>query len=148
MAKNTVDSGLLDTIRKQVHKLEILLNTDIPGTPKMSLRAGAKGGGFQGRVMYVALPGTGSKNKNVVSPRAKQVLGQIARSKRATAAALQEALDVNRNVIAGAIHELKQAGLVAAQAVADGGGNFRATEQVAAGARPRRRAADKKSNRK
>ncbi len=135
-----VDNGLLEQIRKQVHKLEVMLNTDIPGTPKMSLRAGAQGGGVGGRVMYVALPGTGSKSKNALSPRAKQVLGQINRQRRATAAALQEALEVNRNVIAGAVHELKQAGLVGTEALAAAGAG-RMTE-AAAEPRPRQRKAN------
>lgn len=140
--KNTIDSGLLDRVRKQVHRLEVLLNTEIPGTPRISQvrrAAGADGKvGFQGRVMYVALPGTGSKSQNVLSPRAKQVLGQINRHRRATAAMLQEALEVNRNVIAGAVHELKKAGLVAAETVGGGANDSWRPTQVAAGQRPRK----------
>lgn len=91
-------------VRQLMQRFEAFLNQEVPGTPRVP-RTG-------GRVMYVALPGTGRKSQNVLSNRAKQVLGAINRRRRATAAALQDTLKVNRNVIAGAIHELKQAQFV------------------------------------
>jgi predicted HTH transcriptional regulator len=93
-------------IDRIVKAIEASLNAEIPGTPRITGRVG-------GRVMYVALPGKG-KNRDALSRRAGQVLTAIARKKEATSKALQGVLQVNRNVIAGAIHELKQAKLVKA----------------------------------
>jgi predicted HTH transcriptional regulator len=94
-------------VRRIIQAIESVLNREIPGTPRLS-------GTTSGRVLYVALPGSGNKSKNVLSQRAQQVLATIGRQRKATSAALQKALDVNRNVIAGAIHELKQAKFVKA----------------------------------
>jgi hypothetical protein len=94
-------------IDRIVKAIEASLNAEIPGTPRITGRV------VGGRVMYVALPGKG-KNREALSRRAGQVLAAIARKKEATSKALQGALRVNRNVIAGAIHELKQAKLVKA----------------------------------
>lgn len=114
-------------IKNLVRRIEQLLNTDIPGTPRIG-----------GRVMYVALPGSGSKSKNALSPRAKQVLAYLNRNRRGTAKALQAALRVNRNVIAGAMHELKQAGFVRSEAFAGVPGDVgRARIETAAGYAPR-----------
>lgn len=89
-------------------KVEQALNTPIPGTPKMP-----------GRVLYVAIPGTGKKSRNVLSRRATQVLIQIERKRRVSSKQLQAALRVNRNVIAGAIHELKQEGFIRSEPVTE-----------------------------
>ncbi len=89
-------------LRQQIiRSIEAVLNQQIPGTPRVSHR-----------VLYVALPGGGSKSRNALSSRAKQVLGILNRRRKVTSAALQQALKVNRNVIAGAIHELRQARFV------------------------------------
>lgn len=97
-------------LQDMVAKIEALMNTPIPGTPKMP-----------GRVLYVAIPGSNKKSRNVLSRRATQVLIQIERKRRVSSKALQEALHVNRNVIAGAIHELKQAGFVKSEPATEGG---------------------------
>jgi DNA segregation ATPase FtsK/SpoIIIE-like protein len=106
-------------VRRLIKGIEELLNTEIPGTPRIG-----------GRVMYVALPGTGSKSKDVLSPRAQQVMAFLARNRKASSQALQKALKVNRNVIAGAVHELKQAKFVRSERFEP--------DQVAAESRPRR----------
>lgn len=133
------------TMRQRlIQAIEQVLNADIPGTPKISqLRLSQ--GKLSGRVMYVALPGSGNKSKNVLSHRAQQVLGTINRQRKATSAVIQDALDVNRNVIAGAIHELKQAKFV--KAVPVGGpaafetaNEFRPRTAKAAGKKTRKRA--------
>lgn len=100
-----------------IQAIEDVLNAEIPGTPRISQVRLSKGGSLSGRVMYVALPGSGKKSQNVLSHRAQQVLATINRQRKATSAALQDALEVNRNVIAGAIHELKQAKFVSVQRV-------------------------------
>lgn len=127
-------------IRKFVEGIEKVLNEPIPGTPNISGVRRNAAGNFQGRVMYVALPGSKRKSQNVLSRRAQQVMGQINRTGRTTAAALMDALEVNRNVIAGAVHELKQAGFLATEALTSG-----PAYQTAAGYKPRAR---KKNGRK
>jgi hypothetical protein len=103
------------SINRVARGVERLMNTEIPGTPRLT------GRGIGGRVMYVALPGRG-KAKTQLSARAKQVMAFIERNSRmATSAALQGALRVNRNVIAGAIHELKQAGVIRTEVFNEGG---------------------------
>ncbi len=114
MAKEQRNAASGLDVKKIVRGIEELLNAEIPGTPRISQVRLSKGGAISGRVMYVALPGSGNKSKNVLSRRAQQVLAAINRQRKATSAALQESLDVNRNVIAGAIHELKQAKFVKA----------------------------------
>lgn len=102
-----------EQVTRIIKAIESVLNSEIPGTPRISQMRQTPDG-LAGRVMYVALPGSGNKSKNVLSRRAQQVLASINRQRKATSAAIQEALDVNRNVIAGAIHELKQARFVKA----------------------------------
>lgn len=100
--KNAKDNQLVRMIRVEVRKalrgVERTMNRPIPGT-------GA------GRVMYVAVPGRG-KNRKELTARASEVLSFLNKKHKATSAALQKGLKVNRNVIAGAIHELKEAGFV------------------------------------
>lgn len=128
-------------IRRLVEQIEKVLNDPIPGTPNISgVRRNAEGN-LQGRVMYVALPGSKRKSQNVLSRRAQQVLGQVNRTGRTTAAALMDTLEVNRNVIAGAVHELKQAGFLATEPAMASGSGY----QVAAEHTPRKR---KKATRK
>jgi len=90
---------------KAMRGVERTMNKPIPGTG--------------GRVMYVALPGRG-RNRAELSARADEVLAFITRKRNATSAALQQGLKVNRNVIAGAMHELKQAGLVKSEPITHG----------------------------
>lgn len=90
-------------VRKALRGFERTMNRPIPGTG--------------GRVMYVALPGRG-KNRRELSERATEVLAFITTHKNVTSAALQAGLKVNRNVIAGAMHELKQAGFVKSEPIA------------------------------
>jgi hypothetical protein len=126
-------------IRRMLAMIEKVLNEPIPGTPNISgLRRSTDGLQLQGRVMYVALPGSKRKSQNVLSHRAQQVLGQVNRQGRATAAALMDALEVNRNVIAGAVHELKQAGFLASQPATVG-------SESAAGYKPRQAATTKRT---
>lgn len=61
-------------------------------------------------VIYVAL--RPAKRRVKLSRRAIQVLRAVRKTRQATSHALQVALNVNRNVIAGAVHELKQAGVL------------------------------------
>lgn len=123
-------------IRKITQMIEEVLNTPIPGTPNIS---GVKktAAGYQGRVMYVALPGSSRKSQNALSHRAQQVFGHVKRNGRASAKALMVALEVNRNVIAGAVHELKQAGILASEPLMAG------ASQSAAEYHPRRTARKK-----
>lgn len=91
---NTVElKGLL-------RRLEQLLNAPIPGTPTIG-----------GRVRYVPLPGRG-RNRAHLTARAAQVFEYLQRKGGETAAGLAAGLKVNRNVIAGAMHELRKARLV------------------------------------
>lgn len=115
----------LDAIANSVERL---MNTEIPGTPSLTGRAGGA------RVMYVAIPGKG-RNRAALSDRAAQVLAFLDKNRKASSGALQVALGVNRNVIAGAVHELKQAGVVTTQAFGGGG-----SQTSAAGFEPRLRA--------
>jgi DNA segregation ATPase FtsK/SpoIIIE-like protein len=112
------------TARRLMKRIEEFLNAEIPGTPRIG-----------GRVHYVALPVAGTEAE--LSPRAEQVMKFLRRRQRATSAALQSALRVNRNVIAGAVHELKQAGLLKSESI-DGFSGGRHME-VAHEAPPRRR---------
>ena len=121
-------------VQRIIQGIEELLNKEIPGTPQLKMTTRG------GRVMYVALPGSGRKSKNVLSRRAQQVLGAINRQRRATAGALQKTLDVNRNVIAGAVHELKRQHFI--QAVPAG-----VPFEAAAGA-PRHRSDDRPTRRR
>lgn len=121
-------------IRRAIAMIEKVLNAPIPGTPNISSIHRNAEGNLQGRVMYVALPGSKRKSLNVLSHRAQQVMGQVNRTGRTTAAALMDALEVNRNVIAGAVHELKQAGFLASKAAIGGdlggGRNYEAAAEV------------------
>lgn len=101
-----------EQMRRIIQSIEEILNAEIPWTPRISQVRRTPEGKLAGRVMYVALPGSPKKSQNVLSHRAQQVLATINRQRKATSAALQDALTVNRNVIAGAIHELKQARFV------------------------------------
>jgi hypothetical protein len=132
-----------------IQAIESVLNTEIPGTPRISGLKVAQGEDGRpmltsGRVMYVALPGSGNKSRNVLSHRAQQVLAVINRKQRATSKALQAALNVNRNVIAGAVHELKQLKLVRTEPVLVGGQAF----DVAHEFQPRRAKAAKANGRR
>lgn len=118
-------------IRRILALIEKTLNEPIPGTPNISRK---RGGNPQGRVMYVALPGS-KKKTQMLSHRAQQVMGQINRKGRITAAALMSALEVNRNVIAGAVHELKQAGFLGTEPAMASGAEY----QTAAEHQPRKR---------
>lgn len=88
--------------------LERLGNTEIPGTPK-----------FGGRVTYVPLPGSSVKARNILSPRARQVYRTIRKQKRATSRDLQRALRVNRNVIAGALAEMRAASMIKSEPITE-----------------------------
>ena len=61
------------------------------------------------RVIYQYVAGAERKG---LSKRAIQVLTFMSKNRVASSRALQYALKVNRNVIAGAIHELKQANCI------------------------------------
>lgn len=87
------------------------------------------------RVFYVGIPGR-AQIKKELSARAGQVMAFIDRNRKASSAALQAALKVNRNVIAGAVHELKKAGVVRVEA-------FGPTVATAAEYQPRRKATRK-----
>lgn len=95
------------TVRKILAAVETALNAEIPGTPRIG-----------GRVLYVALPGN-KKNREALSRRGSQLYAFLVKHKNATSAALQAGLKVNRNVIAGAMHELRKAGLVQAHPAAN-----------------------------
>lgn len=124
----------LDSVARSIERV---MNTEIPGTPRITGRAPGS------RVMYVAMPGRG-KNREALSARAQQVYSFLMRNRKGSSAALQSALGVNRNVISGAIHELKTKGLVKPEVF---GG--RAPAQSAAEYVPRRRKpAAKKTSRR
>lgn len=96
-------------IKALVKRIEEILNAEISLGPRPRLAAQASqppnpAGGS--RTMYVPLPGTGSRFK--LSPRAQQVYSFLTRNRKASPGALQAGLKVNRNVIAGAVHELKR----------------------------------------
>jgi hypothetical protein len=86
-----------------------------------------------GRVMYVALAGS-KRAREALSARAAEVLGAVEKARQATSADLQRLLKVNRNVIAGAVHELKQAALLRSEMI--GGGAVMQSAAEAAEAAP------------
>lgn len=90
-------------VTRALRGTERTINKPIPGTGT-------------GRVLYVAMPGRG-RNRAEVSARAAQVMEFIAKHKNATSAAIQAQLKVNRNVVAGAVHELKRAKLVRSEPI-------------------------------
>jgi hypothetical protein len=92
-----------------IERLETFLNREIPNTPRIT-------GSLGGRVMYVPLPGS-QRSRAALSKRAAEVLAMIERNNAATSAQIQATLNVNRNVVAGAIHELKQFRLVKPQPI-------------------------------
>lgn len=65
-----------------------------------------------GRVFYTAVTNGSKRAVAALTPRAKQVYDYITKHRQPTAASLQTALKVNRNVIAGALHLLRQSKLV------------------------------------
>jgi predicted HTH transcriptional regulator len=91
-------------VRKALRQTERTMNQPIKGTGT-------------GRVLYVAIPGRGH-NRVELTTRARQVLVFLARHQKVTSDAIQAQLRVNRNVVAGAIHELKQAKLVRSEPIA------------------------------
>lgn len=103
-------------IRRIVQAIEQVLNQEIPGTPRLTGRHQATGGR---RVLYVALGGS-AKAREALSQRAGQVHTFLARKRKATAAAIMSALRVNRNVVAGAVHELKKAKLIRSEEMFSG----------------------------
>lgn len=104
----TERASLISQIRQLLKGIERGMNAPIPGTPKMP-----------GRVLYVPLPGSSAKAKNILSPRALQVYRVIRKQKRTTSRDLQRALRVNRNVIAGALAEMRAATLIKSQQVTE-----------------------------
>lgn len=94
-----------------IERLEALLNREIPHTPRIT---GSRMIG--GRVMYVPLPGS-QRSRAALSKRAAEVLAIIQQNHAATSGQIQATLHVNRNVVAGAIHELKQFRLVKPQPI-------------------------------
>lgn len=110
-----------------VKMIEEILNKEIPGTPRIG-----------GRVTYVPLPGTGSKARHILSPRAQQVFSLLKKLGKGTSTEIQKGLKVNRNVVAGAVHELKSKRAIKTERLfVAGGGEER--EQVAAEVAPRKR---------
>lgn len=111
MANKTLVKRIEEVLHQEISmadlaaRVERVMNAEIPGTPRLTGRR------LGSRVMYVALPGRG-KAKTNLSVRAAQVMKFLERNTRATSKSLQVALRVNRNVIAGAVHELKQAGVI------------------------------------
>lgn len=79
----------------------------------------ARQGTIGGRVMYVAQAGS-KRAREALSARAAEVLGAVEKASKATSADLQRRLKVNRNVIAGAVHELKQAALLRSEGIGNG----------------------------
>jgi hypothetical protein len=74
-------------------------------------------------VRYVVKRLKGSSIRDL-TPRARQVFDLLQKRHGATAPEIQKALRVtSRNVIAGAMHKLRQAKLVASQELAGGNGN-------------------------
>jgi hypothetical protein len=80
-------------IKNLAKRIEEFLNAEIPGTTGP-------------RVVYVAVPGSGTAD---LPRRARQVLAYLRKHQRSSSKALQAGLRVNRNVIAGALHSLRQA---------------------------------------
>lgn len=104
-------------LRRLGEQVEALVNAPIPGTGRMPLQGA--------RVLYMTLPGTKADRiykkarAAKLSARATEVLAFLVKQQKASSAALQKGLKVNRNVIAGAVHELKQAGLIVSQPLGD-----------------------------
>lgn len=125
-----------DRLASVLERLEAFFNREIPNTPRIT------GRGVGGRVMYVSLPGS-KRSRAALSQRASEVFALIERNRAVTSAQIQSTLNVNRNVVAGAIHELKEFKLVKPQpidpqlvpvgtsGIVDGGSahNRRATDQ-------------------
>lgn len=114
-ANRTNIGRIVARLRKLGEQVEAMVNAPIPGTGRMP---------FQGaRVIYMTMPGTKKDliykraRRANLSARATEVLNYLIKQREASSAALQAGLKVNRNVIAGAIHELKQAGIVTAQSL-------------------------------
>ncbi len=84
-------------------RIEGYLNAEMP-FPRMTTR----------QVLYVRIPGSGTAKgqRRHVTPRAAQVLAYLQKKKKATAAELQKHLGINRNVVSGAIFELRRKRLV------------------------------------
>lgn len=94
---------MTERLKSLVLQIEQILNTEIPGTGQIGAR----------QTMYVPLPGTGSKARHILSPRAQQVFSYLMQHKDGVSSAdLMKDLRVNRNVIAGAVHELKAKGVM------------------------------------
>lgn len=89
-------------IRSVVRAVERALNTEIPGLGP--------------RVRYVVLPGRGIHRRKL-NRRAREVLRAIRAQRGATSAELQRLLKVNRNVVAGAVHRLRQARAIKSETV-------------------------------
>lgn len=89
-------------IRSVLRSVERALNTAIPGTGP--------------RVRYVVLPGRGIHRRKL-NARAREVLKAIRKQRGATSAELQAFLKVNRNVVAGAVHRLRQARAIKSEIV-------------------------------
>lgn len=104
-------------LKRLLRRIEQLMNKPIPGTPVIG-----------GRVRYVPLP-SGKRAQAQLTARAAQVLAFLQRKQAATADAVCKALEVNRNVVAGAMHELRQAKLVKSERI-----GFSGTKQVASAA--------------
>lgn len=105
--------GFLNHLKKGVAQVERVLNEPVPsrGPQSAGERSAAPAMRGGGRVIYVARVKTAK-----VAARAQQMLDAINRKGgRATAPEVMAAMSVNRNVIAGAVHELKQAGAVVIQ---------------------------------
>ena len=137
-------------VKALVRKIEELLNTEVtilPGRAKRREPEAASGDEHDpnppigGRIMYVPLPGTGRRFQ--LSPRAQQVFSFLTRNRKASPKALQVALKVNRNVIAGAVHELKAKHAIRTESVGPSG---RRLVETAAEHAPRKRR--KRSRRK
>lgn len=94
---------IVKLIESVLERTETRMNAEIPHT-------GA-------RVVYVAMPGKG-RTRKAISDRARQVFAFLQQQRQASAQALQKALNVNRNVIAGAVYELRSVGLVKSQRIA------------------------------
>jgi hypothetical protein len=98
---NTEIPGTIST-EKLLKAIEAAITADIPGTPQLGLARA-------GRVQYRRMRGSVKS----LSVRARQVIEALDKHKGVgTARDLQAWLKVNRNVIAGALHELRQAQMI------------------------------------
>lgn len=101
------------TLSSLARKIAKTLNTDIPHTPQVRaagrMRSLGKRIAQGSRVAYAIVKGV---KPDSVSERAMQVADYLAGRKMASSADIQRGLNVNRNVIAGAVHELKKSGYV------------------------------------